>query len=236
MIVSCHVPKTAGTTFRTLLREQFGAGLHLDYGDRVGWTGPEADEWRRGRGVPAAIAAAYNRGAVRIVHGHFYASKYATAYPEAQLVTFLREPVYRVASNYQYLSEHPEIDHPLVSEFHRAKPSLSEWAEWPWARNLQRAVLDVQLERFALIGITEQLQHSLLLFDANFGTSLAASGPTHRYNTSKPMVVEASTRMRIRELNADDLELYRKALARFERDVAMLDGAVHPLGTLDHRA
>ena len=233
MIVSCHVSKTGGKTFRKLLRAQFGDGLHVDYGDRVGWTGPEADEWRRARGVPAAIATAHEQGRVRVVHGHFYASKYADAYPEAELVAFVREPVARVISNYWFLAEHPEIDHPLVSEFHDAKPDLAQWVEWPWARNLQSSVLDVPSKRFAMIGITEQFEHSLRAFDANFGTSLAAAGQARRHNATEPMAVDAGTRARIAELNGDDVELYRRAVARFAQDVALLDGAVHASGTRD---
>jgi hypothetical protein len=224
MIVSCHVPKTAGTTLHTLLSIEFGDRLYTDYGDRVGWIGPEADEWRRLRGIPPVIAAAQEEGHIRVVHGHFYASKYADAYPEADLVAFVREPAARVISNYRYLSEHPEIDHPLVSEFHDAKPKLAQWAEWPWARNLQSSILDVPLERFTLIGITEQFEQSLQAFDAHFGTSLSADPPP-RQNATQPMPVNAGTQAKIAELNRDDVDLYRRAVARFGQHVTILDRA-----------
>lgn len=226
MIVSCHVPKTAGTTFRKLLRAQFGDGLHVDYGDRVGWTGPDADDWRRERGIPAAIAAADDQGLVRAVHGHFYASKYAEAYPEAELVAFVREPVARVISNYQYLVEHPEIEHPLVHEFHDTGPDLAQWAEWPWARNVQSLVLDVPFERFVFIGITEQFDDAARAFDAIFDTSLAGTGSAYRHNATSPMAADAGTRARIAELNADDVELYRRATARFARATVRLGRGV----------
>ena len=111
MIASYHVPKTARTPFGMLLRLQFGDGLHADNGGRVGWTGPKADEWRRAREIPAAIAAAHDQERVNAVHGHFHASKYADAYPKAEPVDVVGGPVARVISNYWYLAEHPEIDH-----------------------------------------------------------------------------------------------------------------------------
>ncbi len=225
MIVSCHVPKTAGTTFREFLRKQFGEGLHLDYGDRVGWTGPEAQEWRRTRGIPSAIVAGQRSGAVAAVHGHFYASKYAAAYPNAAMVAFIREPVARVVSNYRYLAEHPEIDHPLVAQFHAAKPELRQWIEWPWARNAQSSLLDVPLERFAFIGITEQFEQSLRIFDRLFGTSLIGLNPPARFNISTlPVMVDNETVARVTDLNRDDIALYRQALARFEQETVELKG------------
>ncbi len=213
MIVSCHVPKTAGTSFGVLLQAEFGEAFHRDYGDRVGWTGPEAEAWRQARGIPAPIAAAQARGQPVVVHGHFHISKYARAYPEAKLVAFVREPVARVISNYQYLSEHPELDHPLVAEFHAAGPSLAEWAEWPWARNLQSAVLDVPLPRLAFLGLTERFEPSLRVFDALFGTALAAADPP-RENISAAIDVDAATRAKIAALNTEDMRLYHAAQGR----------------------
>lgn len=216
MIISCHTPKTAGTTFAEILRRHYGNDLIMDYGDRVGWAGEEADRFRQKRGIPDAVEQAFREGRRLVVHGHFYASKYAKRFPNARLITFVREPVSRVISNYQYLRRNPQIEHPLVKEFHRASPSLAEWANWPWARDLQSKVLDVPLENFSFVGISEHFGASLELFDVQFRTPLASLFSGDRLNVSSETSVPAKVRDRIEELNIVDVAFYKKALKLFE--------------------
>lgn len=218
MIVSCHIPKTAGTSFGRLLRRQFSGSLMFDYGDRVGWTGPEADAWRRRRGIPEAIKEAVRQGDVSVIHGHFHISKYAKAYPDADLVCFVRDPVARVISNYRFLLENPQIDHPLVRDFHATTPSLADWAEWPWARNLQTAVIDIPSRGLAMIGVTEKFDTSLEVFDRKFNTNLRAAVTSVRENRSSVEVpVTPEIVSRIRSLNLLDQNLYDHACRLVDR-------------------
>lgn len=218
LIVSCHVPKTAGTTFGKLLDYEFGEAVCHDYGDRVGWVGSEADKFRSERGLPKSVMS---NDRIQVVHGHFYTSKYSQAFPQASYVTFLREPVSRVISNYQYLAEHSEINHPAIDKFHKYKPSLNEWIEWPETQNLQSHVLDEPLDAFAFIGITERFDVSLQMFDHRFGTRLGALDSLN-LNVSKPLVVGPRVRARISRLNAEDAELYVKATERFAKGLKSL--------------
>ena len=218
MIVSCHIPKTAGMSFGRLLQRHFMGSVMSDYGDRVGWTGPEADAWRRRRGIPEAIKEAVTQGNVSVIHGHFYISKYAEAYPDADLICFVRDPVARVISNYRFLLENPQIDHPLVRDFHATRRSLSEWAELPWARNLQTAIVDVPIRNLAMIGVTEKFDTSLKIFDRKFNTNLRVAVASVRDNRSSVEVpVTSEVVSRIRSLNSLDQDLYDHACGLVDR-------------------
>lgn len=216
MIVSCHVPKTAGTSFGELLVRYFSDRVHLDYGDRVGWDTEEGNAWREERKTSQRPLGPQ----IECVHGHFYVSKYLDLIPHPLIVTFLRQPVERVVSNFRFLRAHPEIRHPLVAEFHKAKPDLKEWAAWPWARNLQSKVLaGIALENMALVGITEHYRKSIERFDAIFHTKLQVYDQGEMANRSTDeMEATASDREVIRRLNTVDMQLYERALALFEND------------------
>lgn len=226
MIVSCHVPKTAGTTVRELLAEEFGRYFHTDYGDRVGWSGPEAEAWRLARSIPEQVMSAYRTDQLKCVHGHFYASKYHATFPKAPIVAFVRNPVDRVISNYRYLDRHPEIKHPLVQQFHSRKPTLSEWATWPWARNIQSKVLDIPFSQFRLVGITEQLIQSLRLFDFTFGTSISTRRQIRLNAAAGRFDIDEIARKRIAKLNEEDVAIYVEALEYF-RDRACEIADIH---------
>lgn len=216
MIVSCHVPKTAGTSFGELLKKQYGERLCLDYGDRVGWETPEAAAWRASRPISDMVLGRQ----VDCVHGHFYVSKYLGLDHDIRIVTFVREPVERVISNFRFLQSHPEIQHPLVSLFHDARPSLRDWASWSWARNLQSRILDgVALEGMALVGITERYRESIERFDARFGTALCdLDDGTFANRSDDEVEVSPEEREVIMRLNLQDVQLYQRALALFEME------------------
>ncbi len=91
LLISLHVPKTAGTSFCTTLKSWFGEDrLRLHY------RGADADPVRH-----AGI------GAQACVHGHFNRVRGIGAlayYPEAQqFITFLRDPFSRFVSQWRYL-------------------------------------------------------------------------------------------------------------------------------------
>ncbi len=91
LLISLHIPKTAGTSFCTSLRSWFGADrLHLHY---------------RGSATEPAKHTAV--GAGDCIHGHFNRARgigALTYYPEAtQFITFLRDPFARFVSQWRYL-------------------------------------------------------------------------------------------------------------------------------------
>ena len=69
--------------------------------------------------------------------GHFTAAKYACRFPNAVYLTWLRDPVERVASNYFYWQHVHRPKDPLWEQVVGQKLDLEQFAQLPFARDLQ---------------------------------------------------------------------------------------------------
>jgi hypothetical protein len=107
-LISVHIPKTAGESFLDILRQVYGRALVCDYGGAV-------------RGLDRA----------RVVHGHFPVHRYRARWPEASLVTWMRDPVERVTSLYYYWLGAAPHGNPNHDRFLAERPSLIEFARTP---------------------------------------------------------------------------------------------------------
>ncbi|MFQ5846019.1 MAG: sulfotransferase family 2 domain-containing protein, partial [Planctomycetota bacterium] len=87
-VIFHHLPKTAGSTFRRILESLFEP--------REICPGEIDDEIRQ---LPPAERARY-----RLYAGHFSYEMIAAAFPDAVWLTFLRQPIPRVISNYYNLT------------------------------------------------------------------------------------------------------------------------------------
>lgn len=90
-IVSVHIPKTAGTTLATIYDRAFNRKVFYDY------DGYET------AGVASELVKAnadFISSQFRVLHGHFFTSKYLSVFPNAKYVSLLRHPVERLISQY----------------------------------------------------------------------------------------------------------------------------------------
>src|SRR4051794_16654677 len=244
--VFIHVPKTAGTTVRTVIRTS-------EPGERNGR--PGANVFRGGGGSnPKTLEKLRDQphtldlNAVRVLHGHlpFGASQYLErAFPDHvfRYFTFLRDPVERSLSHYFEVLRRPrrvfedgEVGDELAplppgTTFEQAVEAgylhdnvqtrmLSGTVE-PFGPITQEALEQAKrnlAERFALVGLTERLDESLVLAKQRLGfrNIFVAS---RRVNTSRPRGAQVPAELRdaAQGANAYDIELYRFARELFER-------------------
>jgi len=211
MLAQIHIQKTAGQTIRAILRKSFGPA-HCDLiegldrpADNLKWT---ARCYRR----PKSIAG----HAVRpdpVFREHF---------PEARFYTFLRAPLARSISHYQYLLERGSRHFPF-----------REWveanADYQTRRlagepNAEKAI-EVLESTVGFVGLVERFNESLVLWRKWTGAVVDIgyrSVNVARSNAVKANVL-ASDRNRelIRELNREDEKLYHHvADRRYPQQVA----------------
>lgn len=218
-LISVHVPKTAGTTFRRVLEQRFPAGaLHLDYSEFVldplsafqsrfaAW---EADNAHRLRELPATV---------RCVHGHFWLGKYANHFPDARRIVWLRDPVARLVSHYFFWKTLSPTDHSLHRLMLEKKLSLHEFAELPGLRDI---VTRVFLRGWALadcffVGIQEHFAEDLERLRVLMGWPSTDAVRENRTASEGygDFTLDAETKRHIRRLNEADVALYEEALAR----------------------
>jgi hypothetical protein len=225
MIVSIHIPKTAGKSFRLRLEDAFGSRMLCDYSD---WIGLETAEVRAQRAEQAALMHARRDEILRdydLIYGQFIADKYVGQFPTVAFTAFFRDPYQRAVSHYEFLLRHPEIDHPLVRKFHEDRPPLPELLKaFP---NYQSIFLgQVNLCDFAMVGVTEQYERSVALFEAIFDRKLPSEtqrGNVNPHRQGDLYAIDPAVRKAIDTYGAGDVELYRRASEQFARLAARYD-------------
>ena len=214
LMISIHVPKTGGGSFRSVLEAYADGHYQRDQGDL-----PLAPRSPRQR-LRLAMARPQVKPDTRVVHGHFIATKYWRRYPDATYVCWFRDPVERLASQYYYWQRSPDLDHPTCRQLLDEQLSLEAFAALPEMRDVHRTLLgEVPLERLAFVGITERYDESLERFRRRFAPELQLRTTRRHVNTERSgerYDIDDTTRDRIAALNEGDMELYRSALARFE--------------------
>ncbi len=213
MLISIHIPKTAGTSFGALLRQRFGAGLLEDYGDRP-----------MSRASAPRIAGALVRmpgGAIRLrgfqaVHGHFLALKYVGT--RGDVVTWLRHPAQRVVSRYEHYLRDVVAGLPLQPvDGLRPGLSLEEFSRIPRFRNTCAKFLrGFPRNRIACYGFSEDVPEGLKRMHRVLGLDLGPSLHTNANpaKTGSLYSLEPSQERALIDLNAEDYRLWSWARER----------------------
>ena len=223
MLVSVHLPKTAGTSFRQLLESFFGERLLVDYADRPLHSAIASRRLRALRGAVSRNLRPDRLREVDAVHGHFLAIKYVRWRGAGQYrrVTWLRDPVERLASHYHYWRR--TFDPSSAGGLHRRVVeenwSLEAFCLSPELRNIYRQFLwGVPLARFDFVGITEHFATDI----DDFARDLLAPGVLQAHHAPEALngnpgarsvyVTDADFRLRIERFHAADVRLYQEAL------------------------
>jgi hypothetical protein len=201
-IVFVHIPKTAGTSLRSLF-EQVGRDHTVlrDYAEapdttpalfKLVYKDKKLLDFRKHFDRPASGI---------LLSGHFPAERYWDYFNAESFVTFVRHPVDRVISEYVHFVNHKGWTGTL-EEFVRKH-----------GRNVQaRFLKHVDLDEFGFIGFSEDFEATLPALGEYLGVNL----PMRRtnvgnYATVAPALREGEkNRAMIAELNAEDMALYER--------------------------
>ncbi|HZZ19872.1 MAG TPA: sulfotransferase family 2 domain-containing protein [Opitutaceae bacterium] len=204
MLISVHVPKCAGTSFRHVLDGICGDHIWYNYGTIF------SREQARLELVPDGT---------RVIHGHFIADSFDDILPERQLITWVRDPIERLVSNYQYFLRSPDMRDDCCRAVHENKLGLREFVDLDWMRNMtSRYLANKTLDEFKFVGICEAFEASMGLFETTFG--YRTSGNMPRVNTNPDRAeprygITHGDREYILQRNAADMEWYGNAVDRF---------------------
>lgn len=231
-VVFHHVPKTAGTTMRALVRRQYPSGRTYILQDDAKYALLEA----------FGHMAQAERDNYELVMGH-QAIRLANQLSSPMVITFLRNPVSRVVSLYYYARdvrpEHPwhrvtnmlSIEQLYAEGIHERWTeladgqcrSLTSWTmfadmkkQFNWTALLEHLTL-AQNARL-VVGLTERFDESLLLMKRRLGWKRYPYNErknTNKRKRSLPGVSDAA-RQAIADHNREDMALYRAAVDVFE--------------------
>lgn len=198
-----HIPKTAGTSFRSAAESRFGATRVLrDYGPDSEDTSQVLKDRVYGSGDPEALTSAIEEKGALLVSGHVSITKYRNVFGLADTATLIRNPVDQVVSHFRHMVRH-----------YGYEGSLMEFARNPVYRNVQSqyiGVIDPAL--IGLVGLTESYRAFLNILNDQWGWNLRH----RRRNVSNRFrggVLEMSPEelREIERLNDQDVAIYRRA-------------------------
>lgn len=205
-VIYLHIPKTAGTSFRLSAEHYFGPWNVLnDYGEKSPNTSEDILTTIYSKTDQSAL---YDKGLQkRFLTGHFALDKYREIFPESPIVSFFRNPVDRVISEFVHFVNH-----------HNYQGSLSEFYRSKQFKNRQsRALSGARPTELNYYGITENYEESLNLFNARYGANFPMAVLNQgKYEGGIEELAKPEEIEEIKEINHLDMEVYNDALKNFD--------------------
>ncbi len=209
-LISVHIPKTAGTSFRNILSDIYGKGLFrvdidIDSGSMAVNQDPNF--------------SALNVSAMTVAHGHFNMEQFREKFeydPNIPVIVWLRDPIERIISHYRYKSSilHNYANKRVLRVLRHMEKSLFEFASLPSSQNLitNRFFNGMKLGNFAFVGIVENYDEDIRRLSRFLDWKVKT---IYRHNITKKKsakVSEEELRV-IKNLNSKDIEIYKQAKA-----------------------
>jgi hypothetical protein len=215
-IVSLHIPKTAGTSFRTILKDKIGDSrvVRLDIHNK--------NDIRLNE---KAFTKDKLRNKIKVVHGHFKFADIKELFdlnPSVRYVTWLRDPVDRVLSHYYYLMKMAAIkmgEQAKDEILSKVGKSLEEYVVHDQNRNeISHFLEGSSLDDFDFIGIQKDFENELNRFRKVMGWT-NIENQRHNVTGSKKPAIDKKTVELIKSYNEKDVEIYEEALKRHQKIV-----------------
>lgn len=221
MLISIHIPKTAGTNFTNTLQVIYGDRIHMDYGTEVDLVAARTPAPEIAAD-PAGFAARYD-----VIHGHYHYLKYANVYPDAPVLATLRHPVARIVSQYRHVALHGDRavkSHQLVMD---GQMDVVRFSRLPFIGGALAAFLDgVGVEGLTHAIIQEHFAETVERFCAAVGFD--PKDPRIQQYVATPInsreqmgwdtgaiPVDPASYPEIEKNCPVDMAIYQQALARF---------------------
>jgi len=223
-----HIPKTAGTTFTQILNKQYSDVMKFQFsGDR------EFDINNYNS------ISKEQRDKIILFYGHAPIQTGIDFIDAVDTITLLREPIDRVKSFCQHVSEgkSPYLKNSFLQENVFNLDLLLDNVEIFELHNLQTKMLvnngdcaanfvmndmgalnkalDNLFNKIIVFGLVEYFDESLMLFEEKFSWDLPIYTKKNKRNKNKLLQFESHHIERIKKINHLDIQLYQQAQERF---------------------
>jgi len=212
-IISLHLPKTAGTSFLSMLKEYYGEDICLDYEDKpISVLLQERVKFSVQKSLEIFESGLYGK---KCVHGHFLPVKYLllSARKKLHFITWMRHPLYRAVSHYNYWHKtyDPATSLPHQKRIIEERWTLQDFCQSDIYRNIYTQYLwGFPLENFDFIGITEHFDEDFIFFTKKW-LSIDVAPSKLNVRDSSPEADHGLLEI-FENFHESDMNLYRRAL------------------------
>ncbi len=213
-IISVHLPKTAGSTFRQVLVQVYGSEqVFCDY-FLDGFT-----ERVESKSVNHALELISPQH--RVIHGHFPVSKYKEYFPDAKWIIWLRNPVLKLISYYFFEKGIAATDNsPLVRHIQETQMNILEFAELTAIKywSAPSIISEMKLSDFYFVGIQDFFKEDMEDLKRKLGwpeieVPVFNENPYPEYQKHLQEMLDDSNLMNdLEHILSAELELYQEAL------------------------
>jgi hypothetical protein len=224
MIISLHTPKAAGSSFKKLLEKEFSHSLISDYKDKPFNKNVERrieDVKFKRRKLKYFYKLYYKCIGIECIHGHFlpYGYDIYLNNPDTKFITWLRDPLQRLASNYFYWfraynkNKSGDLHKKVVGE----NWSFEKFAFSEEMKNFYNQFLyKFPIENFDFIGLTEFFEDDLKYFSEKYLNKKITHVPITNININKtreyyddPILIKE-----LKEFHSVDYSIYNFAIQK----------------------
>lgn len=230
ILLSLHLPKTGGTTFKYLMREIYKDQMIEIKG---GFVNHVDDSIKR------EVEKKQSEHASCVIYGHYYLDKFHAVYPQAKLAVWLRDPVQRLLSQYFYKERTGDGVGYTEEELHN-EGNIYKFVSQPDRQNIMSNMIgNHKIEDFDFVGLTEEFDKSMDLFSKIFSTKKAYTHKSKiilgivkffkmneihvKYKNRNPnrksgeYEISENLRQAILDINKEDTALYAAGKEQFEK-------------------
>lgn len=201
-LISIHIPKTGGVSFRKALEEHYPDGVEvisrakLKKNARL-WQGERIDLEHKG---------------VQALHGHFPAKNWMREkYKNAKFITWLRNPIDKIVSNYNFYLTQPIHGNKIHKQFIEENWDITRLAK-ELGNETAIYMGDFEPEDFDFIGFVDDydnsLEHLSRLMNWDAPLQKSVENVTHQ---KKIIELNSETESELRIILSEEIDIYERS-------------------------
>jgi hypothetical protein len=206
-LISIHIPKTAGRSFLSILNSVYG-DKHVSHYETNFYPDKSTPEILQFK--------SQLKEEIKVIHGHFHYKEIQDIHKtnSSKVITWLRNPVERVISNYSFFIKrtHASADQEMQR---RKNETLLEYARLENSKNRMVKFMDgLNVQDFYFIGLMENFDKDMEVLSEMLHwnkITIPRINDNSEFKTQLPQVTREEKKI-IENLNKEDIQLYKRVL------------------------